>query len=202
MNLETRTDRRLVNRALHPLHLTQGRGRSSRTPKWAPRRILAVASIVLLTASACSGGHSGHSASSATPTNSPASGAGKPGAAGTAPPPKVNPCTLVDKREAASALGIVLQPPRVAPLGPTCIYSSKSGKVAATLALEAVSITQLRSQMSKVQTSSVGNHQLYCGSIGQPVLASEVSAGIVLQISAPCGPAEKMAADAFSHLAG
>lgn len=156
-----------------------------------PARSLAVAAVVV-TAGIASGCSSGHSGGSAAPGR--ASGTGT-----TAAVPDPDPCRLVDSSQAQSVLG---QPvtTRVAPLGPTCILSGRSGAVVATLAVQTGSVDQVRRQMSDVEVTTSGTHQLVCGTYGKTMLVTSVGGGSFLEIAAPCPAAQKLAGEALARL--
>jgi hypothetical protein len=107
---------------------------------------------------------------------------------------------LVSKGNAEAALGFSLQKPKVAPLGPTCLYSSASGAIAATVAIENTPLQSLRAMMKNPEVSSAHGHQLICGMLGQTTLITQLSSGSVLVIATPCAPAQKMAAEALASL--
>jgi hypothetical protein len=111
-----------------------------------------------------------------------------------------HPCALVSQSQAQSILGISLQAPTEAPLGPTCIFKSTKGTIAATLAIEAESLDQIRGQMHDAQVSSLQGHQAVCGTYGRPTLYASLKGGSLLVVSAPCPMAQRLAADALPHI--
>lgn len=112
-----------------------------------------------------------------------------------------HPCKLVTQAEAQSALGIPLRPLTEAPLGPTCIFESEQGNIAATLAVEQASVDQLRSRLPQMQATITDGHQGYCGTYGKPTLFVSLTKTSLLVVSAGCGQAEKLATDALAHIA-
>ena len=111
----------------------------------------------------------------------------------------INPCTLVTRSEAASIIGRSVAASE-APLGPTCIYRLIGSKNEITLAIEAMSFSQVAHQLTKRTKVTVGSRQAYCGSLGTRMLLVPLAGGRVLHVSAPCAQAQRFAALALSHL--
>jgi hypothetical protein len=113
----------------------------------------------------------------------------------------LNPCTLVSRSEAQSIAGAPLKAAIEAPLGPTCIYRFSHPKADITLAVESANISQLTRQMAKRQQVMVASRRGYCGRLGNEMLFVQISTGRVLNVTAPCAVAQRLAAIAVGHLA-
>lgn len=175
---------------------------SRRARELSRARALAAVAVLFGAAvvSGCSGSHPGSSsapttaASSRLPGDAPSASTGSPTTV-----PAVNPCSLVSRQQAESALKQALNV-KEAPLGPTCIYTDKAATVVATVAVQKGSVEQVRSQMKQVEVTASGKHQLVCGVYGKTMLVTSLSSGSMLEIAAPCPAAQKMAADALAKL--
>jgi hypothetical protein len=113
---------------------------------------------------------------------------------------QVNPCALVPKADAESIIGAPLDVPRVAPLGPTCIYQPRGAKNSITLSVEAINFSQIKPHMRKVTQVQVRGHAGYCGEYGQPMTFVPLPNGEVLNVTAPCSVGALLAAEAISRL--
>jgi hypothetical protein len=106
----------------------------------------------------------------------------------------------VSKVEAESILGRPLDQPVEALQGPTCIFKSTNGTIAATIAVETVPLARFRSGMKGVHVESVAKHQTFCGTFGSPTLVSQLDRGALLVVSAPCPVAQRLAAHALPRV--
>jgi hypothetical protein len=110
-----------------------------------------------------------------------------------------NPCQLVSHTAAQAILGSPVVETE-APLGPTCIIKVGQQKQVVTLAVETVQVSSQVHQMKQLQRATVAGHPAYCGKLGQSQLYLSLSGGKALTVTAPCGVAEALAAQALSHL--
>lgn len=113
---------------------------------------------------------------------------------------KFNPCSLVSASEAQAITGVALTGRVEAPLGPTCVYKLGGSKGDITLAVEALSLSQVAHQMVKPQTLIVGHRHAYCGRLGTQMLFAPVGRGKLLNVTAPCAIARRFAALALTRL--
>jgi hypothetical protein len=112
-----------------------------------------------------------------------------------------NPCKLVSVSEAQSITGGAIAGSTEAPLGPTCIYSHKGAARPITMAIEALNFSQITHQLGKRQSVVVHGRKGYCGRLGTSMLFLPLPSGEVLNITAPCGVAQRFATVALSRLA-
>ncbi len=115
-------------------------------------------------------------------------------------PSASRPCTLVPKSRAQSILREPILQPTYAPLGPTCLYRSRSGKVFVTLGVQEVRFASATRKMTKRKRLVVGGRAAYCGTLGRPITYVRLSARRVLMVTAPCAVARKFAAHALRNL--
>jgi hypothetical protein len=113
----------------------------------------------------------------------------------------VNPCTLVRTSEAQAITGQAIAARIEAPLGPTCIYRFAGSKSQITLSIESASFSQIKHQLTKRKSVTVGSRQAYCGSLGTKMLFVRLPGGRVLHVTAPCAIAQHFAAAALGRLA-
>jgi hypothetical protein len=113
----------------------------------------------------------------------------------------LNPCTLVSRSQAQAIAGAPVKTAIEAPLGPTCIYTFSHPKPDITLALESANLSQLTRQMVKRQQVMVASKRGYCGRLGSEMLFVQISTGQVLNVTAPCAVAQRLAVIAVGHLA-
>ena len=123
----------------------------------------------------------------------------------TSAPKAINPCTLVSKAEATKIAGEAIVRTAEAPLGPTCIYTGHGGKTAITLAVESMNLAQVTHQMTRLSrltlpTHTPAAHTAYCGTLGGQMLFAPLANGQVLNVTAPCSIAPRIAATALSRL--
>jgi hypothetical protein len=112
-----------------------------------------------------------------------------------------NPCRLVSLSEAQSIAGSGIRTRVEAPLGPTCIYRGAHATSGITVAVQSRSFTAAAHQLTKRKTLVVSGRTAYCGQLGTPMLLVPLSGGEVLNVSAPCGLAQRFAARALQRLA-
>jgi hypothetical protein len=113
---------------------------------------------------------------------------------------RFSPCNLVTRAQARAIVGGPVGEPVEAPLGPTCIYPSGSGKRFVTVAVQSVTFDKLKRQMYVRRRVEVADRTAYCGTHGQPVLYVPLTGGRVLTIAAPCSVARGFAARAMPRL--
>jgi hypothetical protein len=112
-----------------------------------------------------------------------------------------NPCTFVTRAEAAAALHSQLVRELEAPLGPTCVLELKGMKQSVTLALQTLDVQRHIAQMKqKPVRLTIAGHTAYCGTLGTSLLYVPLAAGRALQVSAPCGAAQALAAKAIPRI--
>jgi hypothetical protein len=111
-----------------------------------------------------------------------------------------SPCALVTRQEAATILGHAINPPVLAPLGPSCIYRVKGSKQTVTLALQSTVFGPLKSRLKKPQHRTVAGRSAYCGSYGETLTIVSLPHGKVLTITAPCAVGFRFAAKALARL--
>jgi len=113
----------------------------------------------------------------------------------------IDPCSLVTRSEAESAIGSSILAPRVAPLGPTCIYESANHKAFVTVAVEVRSFAKLPAQEKSLRRFVGVGRPAYCGgTTGATGLLVQVGANEVLDVTGPCLTAGKLAAHALVRL--
>jgi hypothetical protein len=112
----------------------------------------------------------------------------------------VSPCKLVTHSQAQTIVGHPLEAPQEAPLGPTCIYTSKDSASTVTVAVEAIDFATVRAHMRGRKQFKVDGHRAYCGSYGQQMTYVPLSGGRVLNVTAPCSQGLRFAAAALPHL--
>jgi hypothetical protein len=115
----------------------------------------------------------------------------------------LNPCTLVSRAEAQAILGKPVGQPVSAPQGPTCIYKLRGTTRVVTLAVESLKFSTVKpqAQLRDRMSVTVSGHTAYCGVAGDPTMILPLSAGMFLDITAPCPLAAAFAARALTHLA-
>jgi hypothetical protein len=115
--------------------------------------------------------------------------------------PIINPCALVTRPEAAAALGRRIVKMTKAPLGPTCVYAGASRGVFASVAVITRPFAKLTSQNRTLHKFAGVVQSAYCGgTTGATVLFVRVRSDEVLQITAPCQSAAKLAGHALARL--
>lgn len=113
----------------------------------------------------------------------------------------INPCGLVTRSEAASAIGTAVPSPREAPLGPTCIYETSNRKTFMTVSVQVRSFATVASQDVSLRRFAGLGRPAYCGgTTGATTLFVRLSAGEVLQVTGPCLTAAKLASHAIPRL--
>lgn len=112
----------------------------------------------------------------------------------------LNPCTLVSVSEARVITGGAIAGQTEAPLGPTCIYRGTHTQRDITLAVESMKIAQVTRQLEKRTSVTVGGRVSYCGRLGSPMLFVPLPGGHLLNVTAPCGIAERFAQLAVSRI--
>jgi hypothetical protein len=123
------------------------------------------------------------------------------GSAALGPSSAPNPCTLVTRPEAQTALGGQLSSILEAPLGPTCIYQVKGQRQSFTLAVQTMNLQRHIAQMrSKPAQLNIAGHKAYCGTLGTSLLFVPLGSGRVLQVVAPCTAAAALAAKALPRI--
>lgn len=113
--------------------------------------------------------------------------------------PGFNPCVLVSLAQAKAITGGRVAASVEAPLGPTCIYQG-SGRRDITLTVEAVKLSQVAHGAGKRTETQVRGLPAYCLRLGRPMLFVPLTGGRLLNVTAPCGTAERFAAVAVGRL--
>ena len=111
-----------------------------------------------------------------------------------------NPCTLVSQSQASSFTGKSIGKPRVAPLGPTCVYQELGGKTEVTMALQMAAFAKLKPHIHNLSTVTIAGHTGYCGVYGTPIMLVPMAQDRLLSISAPCTVGTRFAAAALPKL--
>ena len=124
--------------------------------------------------------------------------AGKASAADSGKIGPANPC-LVSRGQAESFTGTAVAQPKVAPLGPTCVYLAKGGKMV-TVAVERTVFAKLKPHMRNLVSYTVRGTQAYCGIYGAPVTYVLLSRERALVVSAPCDVGKRFATAALAKL--
>jgi hypothetical protein len=91
----------------------------------------------------------------------------------------------------------VVVPSIEAPRGPTCIFNSPSGKTVLTMTVEPRVHDLPPSQFHSV---AIGGYTGDCGTLGKEMLDLYLDKYTMLNITAPCAAAEKLAALAIGRL--
>jgi hypothetical protein len=112
----------------------------------------------------------------------------------------LNPCTLVSLSEAQNITGGAITKLTEAPLGPTCVYSGHGKSGGITLAVETESFRQVTHRMSARKPVVVRGHQSVCGRFGTQMLFVPIGRYQLLNVTAPCGIAQRFATLAVSRL--
>lgn len=113
----------------------------------------------------------------------------------------IDPCALVTKSEAGAALGARVVKVIKAPLGPTCVYSGAGHRAFASVAVIARPFARLTSQNKSLRKFAGVKEAAYCGgTTGATVLFVRVQSDEVLQVTAPCQIAAKLADHALNRL--
>jgi hypothetical protein len=132
------------------------------------------------------------------------SGAETPAASGddTSPPGQhtgPNPCALVSKATAQAVVGARIVSRTEAPLGPTCIFkTARGGQI--TIAVEQMSFSAVARELGKRKSVKVAGRPAYCGTRGMQTLFVSLNNGGVLNVTAPCAVARRIAAKALPRL--
>jgi len=111
-----------------------------------------------------------------------------------------NPCQLVSLPQAQTITGGAVTSRIEAPLGPTCIYKRSGSGPGITLAIESMSFAQATRHMEKRQAIVIHSRQAYCGHLGSQLLVVRLGRTQLLNVTAPCGIAQRFAALALSRL--
>ena len=112
----------------------------------------------------------------------------------------LNPCKLVSLSEAQAISGGAITKLNEAPLGPTCIYSGTGRAAAVTLAVESESFSQVTRPMTARKRVVISGHRSLCGRLGTQMLLVPLGRYQLLNVTAPCGIAQRFAALAVSRL--
>jgi hypothetical protein len=112
-----------------------------------------------------------------------------------------NPCRLVSLSQAQAITGGAVTSRIEAPLGPTCIYKSNGSHAGViTLAVESMSFSAATRHMTKRQSVVIHSRQAYCGRLGSQLLVVRLGGTQLLNVTAPCGIAQRFATLALSRL--
>jgi hypothetical protein len=119
--------------------------------------------------------------------------------AGSVPSAAANPC-VVTQAQASAFTGKNVAAPKVAPLGPTCLYAVPGRKTEITLAVQMAAFSKLRPHIQNLSKFRIDGRTAYCGVYGTPITYVPLGQGRLLSISAPCGVGRKFAAAALPTL--
>lgn len=122
----------------------------------------------------------------------------EPGAATGEPP---NPCKLASQAEVQAIARMPVTRQVEAPLGPTCIYTLRPSAADITLTVEPLSLAQAHRQLQRPSQVTIAGHKGYCGILGRQTLYLSVASGTVLQVTAACPVARRIAATAIGRIA-
>jgi hypothetical protein len=111
-----------------------------------------------------------------------------------------NPCGLVARSEVQAILGGPIAAPVEAPQGPTCIYRPIGDKRVITLSVQSLEFAKLKAQIHDLRPVTVHGRTGYCGSYGQPTVFVPLSSGRVLDVTASCSIATRIASAAVTRL--
>lgn len=111
-----------------------------------------------------------------------------------------NPCALVTRAQAQAFTHRPVAAPKLAPLGPTCVYHELGAHVQVTLAVEAAVFSTLKPHIQHLSRFTVGGRTAYCGVYGSPVTYVVLSANRLLSILAPCDVGSRFAGAAVPKL--
>jgi hypothetical protein len=112
----------------------------------------------------------------------------------------LDPCTLVTRAEARAIVGRPIAALHQAPQGPTCIYQVRSAKSLITMAVQTTPFTAPARRAKNVTRVTLRGHKAYCVKRGGLVMLVPLSAGHVLNVSAPCPIAADFASKALARL--
>jgi len=87
-----------------------------------------------------------------------------------------------------------------APQGPTCIYRPIRAKRVITLSVQSLEFARLKAQIHDLRPVTVHGRTGYCGSYGQPTVFVPLSSGRVLDVTASCSVATRIASAAVTRL--
>jgi hypothetical protein len=113
----------------------------------------------------------------------------------------INPCTLITRPEARALSGGAIVGSFEAPLGPTCVFRLAHSKAELTLNIQTSTFAGLTRQLRARRRLTIRGHQAYCGRLGAQLLIVRLPADRLLQVTAPCVMAQKLAAVALRRLA-
>jgi hypothetical protein len=111
-----------------------------------------------------------------------------------------NPCGLVSRSEVQAILRGPIAAPVEAPQGPTCIYRPIRDKRVITLSVQSLEFAKLKAQIHDLRPVMVLGRTGYCGSYGQPTVFVPLSSGRVLDVTASCSVATRVASAAVTRL--
>jgi hypothetical protein len=112
----------------------------------------------------------------------------------------LNPCKLVSLSEAQAISGGAISKMVEAPLGPTCVYSGTGRAAGVTLAVESESFSQVARPMTARKSVVISGHRSLCGRLGTQMLLVPLGRYQLLNVTAPCGIAQRFATLAVSRL--
>lgn len=112
----------------------------------------------------------------------------------------LNPCKLVSLAEAQVITHGAIRTMTEAPLGPTCIYGGTGHGAGITLAVEIESFNQVTRHMSARKHVLIRGRRSLCGRLGSQMLFVPLTRYQLLNVTAPCGIAQRFAAVAVNRL--
>jgi hypothetical protein len=133
------------------------------------------------------------------------SGAETPAASGddTSPPGQhvgTNPCALVSTATARAVIRARILSRIEAPLGPTCIFKLAHSRQITIAVEQQVSLSSVTKTLGKRKTVTVAGRPGYCRTRGLQTLFVSLHSGGVLNVTAPCPVAKRLAAKALTRL--
>jgi hypothetical protein len=111
-----------------------------------------------------------------------------------------NPCGLVSTATAQAVIGTRIASRTEAPLGPTCIFRLAHKKREITIAVESMSFSAATRDLGKPKRVTVAGRPGICSTHGMHTLFVSLHSGSVLNVTAPCGVAKRLAAKALTRL--
>jgi hypothetical protein len=111
----------------------------------------------------------------------------------------MNPCTLVTRGEAQTAVRTAIASIAEAPLGPSCIYRL-GGTRSITLSVQMAQFASVSNQLQRKHRLVVRGRTAYCGRLGNEMLYVRLPQDRVLNVVAPCDVAAALAAKAVAKL--
>jgi hypothetical protein len=109
-------------------------------------------------------------------------------------------CKLVSAAQASAVLGATVKKQVDAPIGPTCVYELGGSRPDVTITFQTETLSAFDSKLKNAVYLNVADHPAYCGDFGHPQIAVQMGTVELLNISAPCSQARRLAAIAVPHV--